>query len=207
MNNRLFVCTAAFLLGSAISTYAQDQLPQPQNHPPVVNPDRSVTFAIELPNAKEVRMFGDIILGPRLPFFQRGANNLWTYTTEPVEPGTYYYSFLVDGVVTPDPSNGMARDGRSSLPWFNVIDIRWWEPLAYGPSPAMPHGKVHVEQLKSAVEGKLVPILIYTPAGYENSQKQYPVMYLIHGSGGLAYQWSSDGRMEHLADNLIASGR
>src|SRR5262245_52940736 len=88
MNNRLFVCTAAFLPGSAISTNAQDQLPQPQNHPPVVNPDRSVTFAIELPNAKEVRMFGDIILGPRLPFFQRGANNLWTYTSEPVEPGT-----------------------------------------------------------------------------------------------------------------------
>jgi len=52
-----------------------------------------------------------------------------------------------------------------------------------------------------------VPILIYTPAGYETSQKLYPVIYLLHGSDGTAWQWSSDGRMEHLADNLMAAGR
>jgi enterochelin esterase family protein len=50
-------------------------------------------------------------------------------------------------------------------------------------------------------------LLVYTPAGYEASRKQYPVIYLLHGSDGVAGQWSSDGRMEHLADNLIAAGR
>ncbi len=209
MNYRLSVYTAAFLMGSAIATYAQDtppQPPQPQNHPPVVNPDLSVTFAIELPNAKEVRLFGDINVGQKIPLLQRGGN-LWTYTTPPVEPGTYYYSFVVDGILTPDPSNMMARDGRSYLPWVNTIEIRSGKPLIYDPNPDIPHGTVHVDQFKSAVVGKLLPILIYTPAGYESSPKQYPVIYLIHGTGGVAQQWSSDGRMEHLADNLIASGR
>ena len=135
------------------------------------------------------------------------VGNLWTYTTPPLEPGTYYYSFIVDGSVALDPSNLMGRDGRGFLPWFNAIEIRSGEPLAYDPNPDIPHGKVHVEQFKSAVVGKLLPILIYTPAGYESSQKQYPVIYLIHGTGGGAQQWSSDGRMEHLADNLIAAGR
>ena len=79
--------------------------------------------------------------------------------------------------------------------------------MAYDPNPDIPHGTVHVEQFKSAVVGKLLPILIYTPAGYESSKKEYPVIYLIHGTGGVAQQWSSDGRMEHLADNLIAAGR
>ena len=206
MKNHLFVCTAAFLLGSASLIYAQDRPPQPQNHAPVVNPDLSVTFAIELPNAKEVRLFGDINVGPRIPLLQRGDNNLWTYTTPPVEPGTYYYSFVVDGVLTPDPSSQMQRDCRSYLPWVNTVEVRSGDPLAYDPNPDIPHGTVHLEQFKSAVVGKLLPILIYTPAGYESSRKEYPVIYLIHGSGGVAQQWSSDGRMEHLADNLIASG-
>src|SRR5262249_26782628 len=143
MNCRLFVYTAAFLMGSAISTYAQDTPPQPQNHPPVLNPDRSVTFAIEVPNAKEVRFFADFPGGGKIPLMQRVDNNLWTYTTAPLEPGTYSHSFAVDGNVMFDPSNfQMVRDGRGFLPFFNNIEIRSGEPLPHDPNPDIPHGTV-----------------------------------------------------------------
>ena len=31
---------------------------------------------------------------------------------------------------------------------------------------------------------------VYTPAGYEDSNKQYPVLYLLHGAGGDENAWS-----------------
>lgn len=181
--------------------------PGSQNFPPVVNGDGTVTFRVSLPNAKEVRFFGDFGGGGKMPLMQKGDNNLWTHTTTPESPDTYHYSFLADGVLIPDPSNVNWRDQRSYLPWINILDIRGAEPFPHDASPAVPHGTVHATGLNSAVVGRAVPILVYTPPGYEDSQKPYPVIYLIHGTDGTAAQWNSDGRMENLADNLIAGGR
>jgi enterochelin esterase family protein len=208
MTTRFTVLAAAVLLGGT-ALYAQR--PGQQNHPPQVNPDGTVTFAIEAANAKEVRFFGDFAGGGKMPLMQKSGENLWSYITMPEADGTYHYSFLVDGTPVHDPSNLLrARDNRSYLPFLSVVEIRTNAtlPFLHDPNPNIPHGQIHVEQLKSPVNGgKLLPILIYTPPGYEGSQKAYPVIYLMHGSDGLAWQWSSDGRMEHLADNLIAAGK
>src|SRR5690606_2775136 len=48
-------------------------------------------------------------------------------------------------------------------------------------------------------------IFIYTPPGY-NSKKKYHVLYLLEGSGQLASSWSLFGRINFIADNLIAEG-
>ena len=182
--------------------------PGSQNHPPVVNADLSVTFTLEEPNAVDVRFFGDLGNGAgQAPLMTKGDNNLWTYTTPPLDPGTYHYSFIVDGALTPDPSNTRQRDWRNFIPWVSVINVRGTDPFLYDPSPDVAHGKVHVETFVSKVMKGCVPLYVYTPPGYESSDKQYPVLYLLHGTGGTASQWSSDGRMEHLADNLIAAGR
>jgi enterochelin esterase-like enzyme len=48
--------------------------------------------------------------------------------------------------------------------------------------------------------------LVYTPAEYEKGKKRYPVLYLQHGMGEDETGWSKQGRMQHIMDNLIASG-
>ena len=47
---------------------------------------------------------------------------------------------------------------------------------------------------------------VYTPAGYESSDKRYPVLYLLHGMGGDENAWSELGRASQILDNLIARG-
>ena len=47
---------------------------------------------------------------------------------------------------------------------------------------------------------------IYTPAGYDQG-KHYPVLYLLHGSGGDENAWSELGRATQIMDNLIAAGK
>lgn len=197
----------ACLLFAGASLIRAQGAPGSQNHPPVVNPDLSVTFTIEEPNAKEVRFFGDFGGGGQMPLMTKGDGNLWTFTTPPADPGTYHYSFLVDGVLTPDPSNIHARDWRNFIPWVSIVEVRGSDPFLYDPSLKVPHGTLRVETFSSAVLNACVPLYVYTPPGYDTSDKHYPVLFLLHGNGGTASQWSSDGRMEHLADNLIAAGR
>ena len=48
--------------------------------------------------------------------------------------------------------------------------------------------------------------MVYTPAGYEKSKKKYPVLYLQHGMAEDETGWSTQGHMNHIMDNLIATG-
>jgi enterochelin esterase family protein len=49
---------------------------------------------------------------------------------------------------------------------------------------------------------------VYTPAGYEDNKKEkYPVLYLLHGSGGDEDAWTQLGRAPTIMDNLIALGK
>ena len=47
---------------------------------------------------------------------------------------------------------------------------------------------------------------IYLPAGYETSQRSYPVLYLLHGGGDDQTGWVQFGEVEHIADNAINGG-
>ena len=47
---------------------------------------------------------------------------------------------------------------------------------------------------------------VYLPAGFEKSEKQYPVVYLLHGLYGSYFNWDKSGNMKLVADELIGSG-
>jgi enterochelin esterase-like enzyme len=60
----------------------------------------------------------------------------------------------------------------------------------------------------SRVLGVTRPLLVYTPAGYDqHRQESYPVLYLYHGYGDTVYSWVTDGRVHQILDNAIADGR
>ncbi|MDR1860274.1 MAG: esterase family protein [Bacteroidales bacterium] len=47
---------------------------------------------------------------------------------------------------------------------------------------------------------------VYLPPGYADSDRSYPVLYLLHGSGDDHTGWVQFGQVQHIADKAIASG-
>lgn len=47
---------------------------------------------------------------------------------------------------------------------------------------------------------------IYLPPGYESSERSYPVLYLLHGSGDDQTGWVQFGEVQHIADKAINEG-
>ncbi len=47
---------------------------------------------------------------------------------------------------------------------------------------------------------------IYLPPDYESSERSYPVLYLLHGSGDDHTGWVQFGEVMHIADNAIKQG-
>ncbi|AQQ53461.1 alpha/beta hydrolase [Planococcus lenghuensis] len=67
-------------------------------------------------------------------------------------------------------------------------------------------GVVRYQEFHSDVLERSYAYTIYLPDGYGLSGKIYPVVYLLHGSGGTEYDWLDNGRAKETADNLIGSG-
>lgn len=47
---------------------------------------------------------------------------------------------------------------------------------------------------------------IYLPPGYEDTDRSYPVLYLLHGAGDDHTGWVQFGQVQHIADKAIAEG-
>ncbi len=48
---------------------------------------------------------------------------------------------------------------------------------------------------------------VYLPPDYETSQRNYPVLYLLHGFGDDQTGWVQFGEVQHIADQAINEGR
>jgi len=171
---------------------------------PRIHPDLRLTFQVKAPEAKSVKLLGasSIFKGPF--DMQRGEGGVWTLTTPPVVPGFYYYQFVVDGVALSDPASDSFYGNFKKSSAIEVPDKR----VDFYDNKDVPHGEVRERWYHSKVTGQPRHIYVYTPPGYDaDPQKRYPVLYLQHGSGGDERQWSTQGRMNFILDNLIAAGK
>jgi len=62
-----------------------------------------------------------------------------------------------------------------------------------------------IEYDSSVVDGKR-PAMVYMPPGY-STDRQYPVLYLLHGIGGNETHWTTPGMADAILDKLIAAGK
>ncbi|MBQ1912118.1 MAG: esterase [Bacteroidales bacterium] len=190
---------------------------------PQINPDHSVTFRYHNPKAKVVQITGDFLpttpievdLGGRIMIYdapghadlKEGPDGIWTFTSAPLEGELYSYSFLVDGKKTMDPSN--IYQIRDVATWTNVFTLsakpgdKGW----YYEVHNVPHGTVSQVWYDSPTLNSQRRMTVYTQAGYENGNQHYPVLYLLHGSGGDEDAWKDLGRTAQILDNLIAEGK
>ena len=69
----------------------------------------------------------------------------------------------------------------------------------------VPHGKIDKVWYPSTLNGMSQRrMFVYTPPGYDNEgEDTYPVLYLLHGSGGDETSWTDYGRACQILDNLI----
>ena len=67
-------------------------------------------------------------------------------------------------------------------------------------------GKVVTDSLRSQILGDVVKFNVYLPSGFDKTDRQYPVVYLLHGLSDNYEAWVKKGSMQMVADELIASG-
>jgi enterochelin esterase family protein len=208
----------AVAIAVTFSAYAQQALFGGQSIvSPEINPDNTVTFRFVAPKAIRVQVTGDFLPpqkmqtsfgeyeGPGYADLKEGENGIWEYTTaSPLAPELYSYSFVVDGIKNSDPNNVyQIRDVASVTNIFIVGDGRGG---LYGVKD-IPHGSVTRRWYDSPGLKAQRRITVYTPPGYENNNQTYPVLYLLHGSGGDEEAWIALGRASQILDNLIAEGK
>ncbi len=213
---KILVTVFALFLTTAL--YSQQALWGNQDiTSPEINSDGTVTFRIQAPEAGKVQITGDFLPSQKVdtPFgssdapgiadLVKGDKGIWEYKTQaPLAPELYSYSFIIDGLKTTDPNNVyMIRDVASVT---NVFLIGGGRADLYKVNQ-VPHGTVSRRWYSSPVLKMQRRLTIYTPPGYENSSKRYPVFYLLHGMGGDEEAWIALGRTAQILDNLIAKGK
>lgn len=178
------------------------------NGTPTVNPDNSVTFTLGLKADSAPWINASFLQRPQ-PMAYDSINKAYTYTSAPLPADFYTYSFFVDGMPALDTANfRTVRDVTTLMNYF-VINDGDHNSLGYlCDGNDVPHGTVVERWIPSPTTGTARRANIYLPAGFdEKGDTRYPVLYLLHGSGGDEDAWKELGRATFILDNLIASGK
>ena len=155
-----------------------------------VNAERLVTFQINAPLAAQVSALIDSMPPSAARPLTRDDRGVWRGTLGPLAPDLYFVSYIVDGTVRP----------------VGYLHIRGPAPEAWD-TRTVPHGTIHQHWYDSRSLSMLRSVIVYTPPAYERDTATYPVLYLLHGSGGTESSWTVDGLAHVILDNLIADGR
>ena len=165
-------------------------------HGPKLFSDNKVEFTVRAPEAQKVQVD---ICGTKYDM-TKDEDGIWKVRTNPLVPGFHYYSLIIDGVSVADPASQSFYGCRR---WSSAIEI---------PEKGMDdfevqnvkHGQVRTVYYFSKVERAWRPLMVYTPAGYDESRQSYPVVYIQHGGGEDHRGWMEQGRTAQIMDNLIA---
>ena len=172
----------------------------PGNEFPKVDKEHRAYFRVVAPDAHRVQVD---ICGKKYDM-RRDQQGVWCAVTDPLVVGFHYYFINIGGMNVIDPTTetffGCNRQaGGIEIPEGPEGDY-------YRPQQGIAHGQVRSIYYYAKATEEWRHALVYTPAEYEKGKKRYPVLYLQHGMGEDETGWSKQGRMQHIMDNLIASG-
>lgn len=196
----VLVCMSVFLgsFAQELANFRRVRIVSPE-----IGEDTTITFRIQAPQAKLVRLYGSW-----MPSFTSSMNmfedsaGIWSIRIPAPSPELYTYNFIVDGLVVYDGNNiFLQRDGTRYLSVLLVpgeLTENYYE--------ANQRGNLRKVWYDSPTIGKNRRMYIYTPYGYETSNESYPVLYLLHGGGGDEDAWTTMGRARQILDNLIEKG-
>lgn len=169
----------------------------------IVSPEigeKTVTFRISAPKAKLVRLYGSWMKSiDSSTNMLKDSVGTWTVKIPTPSPELYTYHFMVDGMTVNDVNNiFLQRDG---VRYLSVLLVPGKTTSNY--FEANQRGNLKKVWYDSPTIGSNRHMYVYTPYGYETSNQNYPVLYLLHGGGGDEDAWSTMGRAVQILDNLI----
>ena len=187
-------------MAMALTTSAQGFFTPTVNSPEIAK-DGSVTFKVKAAGADTVRLIIDTRVDTLM---KHTGNETWSITLRNLEPDLYMYYYIIDGMKVLDNENAnVLRDVKNVMNTF-VLDPKGDSPVAVHD---VPHGEVRAVWYDSPTLGMKRRMMIYLPPGYEESRQKYPVLYLLHGTGGDETVWLEQGHAAQVFDNLIANGQ
>jgi enterochelin esterase-like enzyme len=169
---------------------------------PEVTSDRRIIFRLQAPNAKAVKVQGDF--SAKTHDMAKDDKGIWSYTSEPLKPGSYQYWFVMDGLTMPDPVNTYVRP--ASGVYKSQVDVPG-EGAEWMAFRDVPHGTLHEHWYVNKDNGTARRVVVYTPPGYGAGTQNYPVVYLLHGANDFERGWTQAGRANWIMDNLLADGK
>lgn len=137
------------------------------------------------------------------------ADSSFVYTTPAaLASDMYTYRYQVGKRYVLDADNQhVVRDIDDTLNYFfvpgNPGDL-------YQEHPNVPHGRVMQLWYPSSFnkDMKQRRLSVYLPAAYDDDKTTaYPVLYLLHGTGGDEMAWLDMGCLAQIMDNMIAQGK
>ncbi|MCI8350232.1 MAG: enterochelin esterase [Oscillospiraceae bacterium] len=169
-----------------------------------VHENGDVEFCFYAPKATTVQVAGlsGSLSRDKIDLEPEG-NGYFSKRVPGISHGFHYHEWFVDGVKTTNPQGQFCYGCFKSINFFDVPEGEddFWL------MKDVPHGDVRVEQYVSGVNGRTKTAYVYTPPGYQETGREYPVLYLQHGVGEDETGWIWNGRANFILDNLIAEGK
>lgn len=190
--------------------FAEREVPAPGTAPtPWIDQNGVVTFEAgpEFADASRVTVwgnFGPAGSWPRTPMDQQDDGS-WRLSM-PLEGGSYYYKFEVEGVDHKDERNPTSVFSEPAWSTFTVAGDTLRGRFT-AEVPAEERGEVSVMNYASTAGDQERSAYVWTPPDYDADRAEaYPVFYLQHGGGQTWTDWLEVGHVDRILDNHYREG-
>ncbi|GAB3820506.1 hypothetical protein GCM10028820_26660 [Tessaracoccus terricola] len=184
-------------------------LPAPGTTPTPWVDNGIVTFETgpEFSDASRVELWGNWGVSgswPQMPMTKQDDGR-WRVTF-PLDGGSYYYKFIVDGVDHKDANNPSSVVSEPTWSTFHVagdgVRARFTADV-----PEADRGEVTIMDYPSTAGEQERAAYVWTPPGYDADREDpYPVLYLQHGGGQTWADWIEVGFAAQILDNHYLQG-
>lgn len=161
------------------------------------NEDGTIRINIYAQNADSVKL----IIDSNEIEFEKRDNGFWDSDLS-IKPGFYYVQLMINDMPILSP---LFPIGYGNSRPYNFLEIGPMEDFYL--IKDVPHGTVSHEYYYSSITNTYETCIVYTPADYQNSKNNYPVLYLQHGYGENETGWVWQGKINNIMDNLIHEGK
>lgn len=170
---------------------------------PMENGDVRFTFFAPKAHSVEVAGLDGSMMGGEHRALHPVGDGYWQAEVSGIPEGFHYHVYFVDGNCVLNPQ---APFGYGCHQVINFFEQPGHDDFYL--EKDVPHGSVHMHVFHSSRTGKARNCFVYTPPGYEaEPEKTYPVLYLHHGGGEDETGWVWQGKINYIADNLLAEGK
>ena len=197
------IITAVLTLSSSIifsQNYKTSSTAKSGKEFPKIDANRNAQFKVQFPDAKSVILEGGDGMQNVKSIVNKDKDGFWNISTSPLEIGFHYYWFNVDGKRTNDPNTELYFGYGQPT---SGIEIPSGEDFFLEKN--VKHGKIVDDSLESKITQGKRNFKVYLPPSY--GTKNFPVLYLYHGTGEDITGWGKQGYIRNILDNLFAEGK